>query len=465
MAKTPMAKREEEREVTRRALIKWTVAAGAALGVSRGKIIEILEKTAGKETAFQAASNKTTRSVHICAGNGGLSWFTLLFPQVDIIQANDANLSYHKPGMFTKVNGTDRPYYVGPDSPWQSLAPAKQFTGFVAGQSQAHTNDPQTTVAVLNNNNIFAFATALQASTPSVIPVIAINGLTIGTAPGAAQPTAVGDATQVVSLFNSAASRAGGLLVKSQDATTYAVQYAAFAQLNKAANRSTTKISYNTAVGAAGLLGTNLAAKLAIQPADLTRYGVTTGTQNNVKAIANALIVAVKSFQMGLTNSIVMPAMNDDPHGAFADGRINTIPAQLKVILDAFMTDLQGTTDSVTNEVLSDDTVITITGDTPKDTVSHAGGNWGDGTPMGSNLVFTYGAGHLKTGWNGSIDRAGKVTGYDAAGNPATYTAAATAKYALASIAYAVAKGDERAISPFANGITISGAFGVPVQL
>jgi hypothetical protein len=465
MAKTPMAKRDDEREVTRRALIKWTVAAGAALGVSRGKIIEILEKTAGKETAFQAAASITTRSVHICAGNGGLSWFTLLFPQVDIIQANDANLSYHKPGMFTKVDGTDRPYFVGPDSPWQTLAPAKQFTGFVAGRSQAHTNDPQTTVATLNNNNIFAFATALQSSSPSVVPVIAINGLTIGTAPGASAATAVGDATQIVNLFNSAASRAGGLLSKSQDATTYAVQYAAFAQLNKAAQRSTQKISYGTAVGAAGLLGTNLAAKLQIQTADLTRYGVSGATPNNVKAIANALIVAVKAFQMGLTNSIVMPAMNDDPHGAFADGRINTIPAQLKVILDAFMTDLTSTTDSVTNEVLSDNTVITITGDTPKDSTSHAGGNWGDGTPGGSNLVFTYGAGHLKTGWFGGISRTATVTGYDAAANNATYDPVMTAKYALASIAYAIAKGDERAISPFANGVAISGIFGVPKQL
>jgi hypothetical protein len=469
MAKTPMAKREEERDLTRRALIKWTVAAGAALGVSRGKIVEILEKTAGKETAFIAAGaeSASTRSVHIAAGNGGLSHFTLLFPQVDIVNANDPNLSFQNPGDPGNklIAGTDRPYMVSKDSPWASLPAAKQFTGFVCGQSQAHTNDPQTTVATIGGNNLFAFATSLQASTPAVIPVIAINGLTIGAAPGAAQATAVGDATQVVSLFNSAASRAGGLLAKSQDATTYAVQYAAFAQLNRAANRSTTKISYDTAVGAAGLLGTNLAAKLAIQAADLTRYGVTGSTPNNVKAIANGLIVAVKAFSMGLTNSIVMPAMNDDPHTAFADGRSASIPPQLKTILDAFMTDLQNTTDSVSNQVLSDDTVITISGDTPKDTTSHAGGNWGDGTPSGSNLVFVYGAGHLKTGWFGSIDRAGKVMGYDAAANPVTYSTTGTAKFALASIAYAIAKGDERAIAPFANGVAISGIFGVPKDI
>jgi len=465
MAKTPFAKRDEEREVTRRALIKWTVAAGAALGVSRGKIIEILEKTAGKETAFAAAENASTRSVHICAGNGGLSWFTLLFPQVDYVKANDPNISYHKPGDpgNKQIMGTDFEYWVGPDSPWQDLAPANQFTGFVCGRSQAHTNDPQTTVSVLNNNNIFAFATALQSSTPAVIPVVAINGLTIGTAPGGAQATAVGNATQIVGLFNSAASRAGGLLSKSQDATTYAVQYAAFAQLNKASARSTQKISYNTAVGAAGLLGTNLAAKLQIEAADLARYGATSAP-NNVKAIAQALIVAVKSFKMGLTSSIVMPAMNDDPHGAFADGRVNTIPAQLKGILDAFMADLKSTTDDVTNKVLADDTVITITGDTPKD-INHGGGNWGDGSPAGSNFLYCYSAGHLKSGWVGGISRAGAVTGFDGAAAPTTYNAANTAKFALASVAYAIAKGDERAISPFANGTAISGIFGRPKQL
>jgi len=202
---------------------------------------------------------------------------------------------------------------------------------------------------------------------------------------------------------------------------------------------------------------------LQIQPADLTRYGVTGATPNNVKAVAQTLIVAVKAFQMGLTNSVVMPFMNDDPHPAFADGRSTSIPPQLKMIFDAFMTDLKSTTDSVTNTVLSDDVVITITGDTPKTAVNNNG--WGDGTPGGSNLAFVYGAGYLKTGWFGGISRTGTVTGYDGAANNATYNATMTAKYMLASVAYAIAKADERAISPFANGVPISGIFGTPKQL
>src|SRR5262249_39427029 len=153
---------------------------------------EILERTGGKELAFAASDNPATRSVHFVGGNGGASWFTLLWPQTDVADANDANLSYHKPGQTMNIAGTDRPLRLGPDSPWQTLAPKQQITGFVCGQSNAHTNDPQTTLTNLNNNNIFAVATAMQSSNPSVVPVITLNNLNLGTAPGAAAPTQVG---------------------------------------------------------------------------------------------------------------------------------------------------------------------------------------------------------------------------------------------------------------------------------
>jgi len=46
-----------------------------------------------------------------------------------------------------------------------------------------------------------------------------------------------------------------------------------------------------------------------------------------------------------------------------------------------------------------------------------------------------------------------------------TYSGTTTAKLAMASIAYAIAKRDERAISNFANGVAISGIFGRPKDL
>ena len=40
------------------------------------------------------------------------------------------------------------------------------------------------------------------------------------------------------------------------------------------------------------------------------------------------------------------------------------------------------------------------------------------------------------------------------------YNGALTASYATASLAYAIAKGDEQRISEFANGISVGDAFG-----
>ena len=63
---------------------------------------------------------------------------------------------------------------------------------------------------------------------------------------------------------------------------------AAAPELNRAANRSTTKMAYTTASGAAQFLGTNLAAKLQLQQTDLDKYGINGNTRNNVAAIGRA---------------------------------------------------------------------------------------------------------------------------------------------------------------------------------
>jgi hypothetical protein len=457
MAKSQTSKRDAEHEVTRRALIKWSLAAGAALGVSRSGVFEILEKTAGKGVAAAASELPTKRSMHLVAGNGGFAWFQLLWPHTDVALAANPTFAWHKPGMATLVNGTRKPFVRGPDTPFQNLSPQRQMTAFMAGQNQTHTDDPETPVT-LGGNKVTAVIGALQANSPSVVPVIVVGGLGYGTAPGAPNPTAVAQAAGMVDLFNSAASRAGGLLAQSRDATLYKAHYDAFAQLNRAANRSTTKQSYVTASGAAQFLGTNLAAKLQILPEDLTRYGVDGNTRANVTAIARTMIISVKAFKMGLTNSVMLRAMNDDPHGAFTGGDVNTVPASLKRVFDAFMTDLTNTNDDNTQRALADDFVMSIHGDTPKTPLAANG--WPDGTPGGSNWMYVWGGGDLYTGWYGGIDRNGNVRGFDANGNDAAYNAANCARLATASLAYAVAKRDERLISPFANGIQIADRFG-----
>jgi len=462
MAKSPFSKRDEQRDISRRALIQWSVAAGAALGVSRSKIFEVLEKTAGRDLAYAASENVTARSVHLIAGNGGAAWFQLLWPHNDVAAANNTTFAWHRPGESMLVAGTDKPLTVGPDTPFKDLPAGRQMTVFQAGANETHTAAP-TSVLTLNGSNIISIASALQSSSPSVIPLITIGVADAGTAPGAARPANVTNADGIVNLFNSAASRAGGLLSKAQDATLYKAHYDAFAQLNRAANRSTTKMAYLTAQNAAAFLGTNLSAKLAIQQADRDRYGIDGTTRANVRDIGLALIVAVKAFKMGLTNSIALPAMRDDPHGAFADGSAMSVPPMLKKVFDGFMNDLKNTVDDNTGKVLADDTVITICGDTTKNPLQRGG--WPDGTPNNSNVVWVYSAGHLKSGWFGGTRRDNTVQGFDAQGNAAAYNGGNAARFAMASIAYAIAKRDERAITAFANGTTISGIFGQPKDL
>ncbi|HEY4181633.1 MAG TPA: hypothetical protein VGM90_32540 [Kofleriaceae bacterium] len=463
MAKHPLSKREEERQLTRRALIKWSVAAGAALGVSRAKVFDILAGTAGKEVADAAADNAFCRSIHLVAGNGGQAWFTQLFPIPGIAKAalNNPMMSYFDPASITDVAGTDKMYVNGSATPFKTLTPDRQMTAFLCGSNETHTNNPTSTTG-LNGANIFSVASALQTANPSVIPFVTIGDAAVGAATGSATPANVNNADGIVGLFNSAASRAGGLLANTSDATLYKAHYDALIQLNRAANRSTTKSAYLTAQGAAKFLGTNLSAKLAVADADLTRYGIGAGTRANVTAIGRAFIVAVKAFKLGLTNAIVLPAMRDDPHGAFDSGDVNTVPMMLKGIFDGLMNDLVNTTDDNTLKALSNDTVITIHGDTMKNPRNKGG--WGDGTPSNTNVVYVWSAGHLKSGWFGGMD-ATTVNGFDANGADATYNGATTAKYAMASIAYAIAKRDERAISNFANGLTISGKFGRPKDI
>ena len=465
MAKSQTSKRDEKHELTRRALIKWSVAAGAALGVSRSKIYEILERTAGRDVAFAASSQPINRTFDIEFGNGALAWMTLFWPLPAIAAAAtpNNNLSWHKPGMQTVVQGTDRPLTIGPDTPWASLPANKQVTAFLCGNNETHTNFAQSTTQI-GGSNLLALNSALQAALPAVIPTVTVGqGTTIGTAPGATVAANVGNADGIVDLFNSAASRTGGLLANTNDAALFKAHYQAFIQLNRAANRPTTNIGYTTATSAAAFLGTNLSAKLAVTPEDLMRYGITGTTRNTVTALGRTMIIAVKAFKLGLTNGIVVPALRDDPHQAFDGGDVNVVPAQLKGIFDGFMNDLKATLDDNTSKPLSDNIVITMKGDTYKNPLNNQG--WGDGTPGNTNIVYVYSSGQLMSGWFGDISAAGNVQGVGPDGKLTTYNGANTAKYAMASVLYATAIGDDRAIQGFVGGTTVSGVFGRPKQI
>ena len=463
---TTSEKRDERRALNRRSLIKWSLAAGAALAVPRWKVFEVLEGSGGKALAAEAACLPTNRSVHVVAGIGGFAWFQLLWPHNDVAAgaAGNSQIAFHAAGQQTMAQGTDRPLTLAPETPFKGLAGARQMSAFMCGNNETHTDTPVSNTA-LAGSSIFAVAASLQNTNPTVIPVIALGVAPYGDAPGAPMPSRVGLPEDIVGLFNSAASKAGGLLENVEDAQLYRAHYDAMASLNRAANRSTTTSSYYTAKQAAGLLGTNLSTALAVSDADLARYGITPATRANVAEIGRTLIIAVKAFKLGLTSSIVMPAMRDDPHGAWDDltGTLATV-ASLGTVFDAFWADLDSTPDdSCAGTSLADNFVMTIHGDTPKDPLTRSA--WPDGTPGNANWVYVLGNGMLKTGWHGGIDRNGNVNGFDpATGQNAPFDGAASAQATTAAIAYAVCRGDNRRVGDFANGVNLAGITN-PVQM
>ena len=142
-----------------------------------------------------------------------------------------------------------------------------------------------------------------------------------------------------------------------------------------------------------------------LQPSadDLTRYGIDGGTPTKLSEIGRILITASKAFRMGLTQSVILPAMRDDPHGAFQNmANLKGTVAMLGQMLDQVVKDLAEDKDPVcSSKTLADNLVITVHGDTPKDPMNNNG--WPDGTPNNANWIYVMGNGYVKTGWFGGV--------------------------------------------------------------
>jgi hypothetical protein len=431
----------------RRQFIKWTTAVSALLGLERTRYLDVLSDKAGVAMADTAACASTAKSVHLIGDNGGLAWFTQLFPYPEIAQANNPAFAYYAT-TTALAKGTDNPLVYSPASPFQTLPSNKQMSVFVAGTNQTHTKTP-TSGLTLGNNGLIASVSAIQAANPTLLPVMAMNPFVFGTAPGAAAPATVANSAGLVDLFNSVASKT--LLQTPQNAGLDEAYFKAFLGLNSIAARPSVSATYATSRVATNLLGRNLATQLSVTAADDTRYGITASTPTNIVEIAHALCTGIKAFGLGLTSCLVLPAMQDDPHPAFQNMATLTSNVQtLGKILDAFMSDAMALPDpsGCAGKTLADSLVLTITGDTPKTGLNRSG--WPDGTVDNHNLVMVWGSGWLKTGWFGNLDASGTLTTWDPnSGGAGTLTSQALGTPAASAVAYAVTKGDARRVSDF----------------
>lgn len=450
---------------SRRNFLRWATAAGAALALDRSRVLDVISDSGGSALADEGACALTMRSVHLVAGDGGFAWFQLLWPHVEIARSNNAGFAFHAFGETKTAVDTDRDFEFAPESPWQDMDKGKRITGFMAGTNQTHTPTPGSAAQLGGGTSMLAACASIQRSTPSLLPVIGVDPVNFGAAKGAPDIATVGDADGLVQLFNSAASRE--ILALPQDAALYEAYYKAFTGLNRAAPRPTVQRPLRIGKTSANFLGQNLANELQPSADDLTRYGIDGGTPNRLSQIGRILITASKAFKRGLTQSVILPAMRDDPHGAFQNmNSLRSTVALLGKMLDQFLKDLAAEQDPLcTGRTIADDVVLTVHGDTPKDPRDRSG--WPDGTPNNSNWLYVMGNGYLKTGWFGGVKANGSTAGFDptTGAEVPNQQANATSAAAGAAVAFAVAKGDMKRVQEMYTGPALDGIVNInPLQ-
>ncbi len=433
---------------SRRRFLKFASAVGAGLAVSRTDVLNYIADTGGHALADECV--KRNRSVHLIGGNGGIAWFQLLWPHNEIAKSGNGNFAFHAMGKEKSAPDTDKQQVWAPETPWQKKSKLRRMTAMMAGTNQTHTATPSAAVDVGGGINVIAASAALHSSLPSLLPVIGVAPFDFGAAPGAPQVTTVGSAEAMVGLFDSAASKQ--ILAAHADAANYEAYYKAFLGLNRVAARPTYARQLRITKASANFLGKNLAALLMPKPDDMMRYGVGPGSPSKLSEIGYALLTTVNAFKMGLTNSVIMPVLRDDPHGAFQDmANLEMTVGTLGKMLDEFMTDLEALKDPACSaKSLADTTVMTIHGDTPKDPRNKSG--WPDGTPGNSNWLYAYGAGYLKTGWFGGVRADGSVDGFDPkTGQDVNGMGGGQTNAANAAVLYAISQGDKGAIQQFTS--------------
>jgi hypothetical protein len=156
---------------------------------------------------------------------------------------------------------------------------------------------------------------------------------------------------------------------------------------------------------------------------------------------------------LAFISTVLMPAFNDDPHGAFAGG--DAQPAMradsLARILDGFYAELAAHPEPKCSPVgtplsLADNVVTIVSGDTPKTPFNRNG--WGDGTPGNSNLVYVRSNGYLKPGWFGDLNATnGRVNFDPATGAQFAAANAVSTTAAQLGILFAITRGNVAAVS------------------
>ncbi len=506
-------KLKELRDERRRTFLKMCGVAAAAVGVERTQMLNFLADEGGHGLA-EAAGATYGRSLIVPCPNGVYAWMQELWPHADMAlrsvnnssPQNDSSYLYSPynnfsgmySGSFTGMNvmnapvnanvkyvqkDNNRPFFYSPDAPWFDHAngvPIFPVTGIMAGKDETHTEFPVSATALSGSSTMQAALASLGASSSNaIVPVLGIDPVKYGRAPGAPEVATVPSAAGMIDLFNSAASQFA--LTSTVDQELFETYYKALVGLRKSSSRSSWAPQMQVTKNAARIIGLNFASQLTPTTQDLADFGITemldpsvsmAGTQKSgIEQFNRCLIVVAKAFALGLSKTAIIalspgPTSETnftDPHSTFnstttkMQGRNTT--KYLGKGLQAFYTFLSKNQDpESTSETLDKNTVFVTYGDTPHTPLTGAQSSWADATPNNSNWLYVMDPKqNIKQGWFGQV-YPNTVAGKNAVGfNPITGNDDAnkgsdqTASYACTAAVFAVAHGDKNKTAEFGN--------------
>lgn len=445
---------------SRRDFLKWMVLTGGVMQVKPEHLFGVMEDVLGTAHA-QGAASTVNKSLHIAAGTGALARFTLLWPQPNLVSSmqsqgmNDTQLQSSNIPLTQAVNssvtGTARPLFVNAHSPWRNLPGGRQVACMYGGANIVHAEVPisNTTFAsggagsTRSQASLFAAAAVLQArDSPAPIPVMTVDAIRagdaqpFGSAPGSNTiPVArTSNFPGLVDMLASEAARPGKVIGRPQNAALLERYYQAMKRLDPLSNNQSFRVAYASADQALGVMVQQLASRLAPSVEDVDRYlGLATlfgtGTGNATAAervarvdggsgtdssavgtvrnsdLARTLVLAARAMKLGVTNMVMCPAFNDDPHGLF--GNFAAAANQTFMTgnsLNEFLADC-GTPDPMdpNNRTIADKVVVHIYGDCMKNPVDKSG--WPDNPARGSCVSMVLGQGWVKSGWWGGMSQ------------------------------------------------------------
>ncbi len=352
-------------------------------------------------TGPSESSPRSLQMLQIVGGVGTFAYFQLLWPQVEVAQADDPAFATIEPSASGFLIPGDakgnHEWFATSYAPWIDSGgtpyPGMEITALMMRGNQTHTLSP--TVGSAMNSGAALIPSIARHQIPgrnTVAPLVFSGNPFIGTVAGARPAEQVTSADSLISLYK----------VRTGE-------------------------------------------DLSPTPEELALFDLAGAPTPWLQEFGRMMIVAAKALRIGYSNTIVISLPGLDPHDAF----VNVVATQ--AILTSFQTILNGFYTLLDETSHADRVMIMVLGDTPKNPLVRAG--WPDGTPGASNWTYVVAKGYLKHGWFGGVHTDGSVSGFDpATGADVPNVTNAMSTMAAAAITYAGTGGDAKYIKDELDG-------------